>query len=135
MTPEIICTIVTVLGTVISALIAYFVSRSTTNKEIEKMKLTWEREDIISSDDEFADMAAATAKFVHINSSQNRSNALSKIAVLRSKEVGSISSLLDCLYYAVRSDNQSQADAALTSVIEEKRRAKSKSNAPNRDKP
>lgn len=132
MKAEIICALITVGGALLSALIAFFVSRSTANKEIEKMKLTWEREDVISSDDEFADMASAVATYVQNGWSDTQRTAMSKIAAIRSKEIGSLASKLDQLYTAVSRDNAKSADSLLTEVINEKRQAKSKTDTSDR---
>lgn len=133
MTTEVICALIAVGGTLISALISYAVSRSTASKEIEKMKLTWEHEDVVSSDDEFADMSALVAQFVHSHLQGHQQIAMSKIAAIRSKESGNIASLLDELYSAVRSGNISAADSCLSKVIDEKRHAKCKANASGRN--
>ena len=128
MTVEVICALITVGGVAFSALISYAISRSTANKELEKMKLTWEREDVVSSEDEFAGMASAVAKFVDYNNSRSRAHAMEQVAAIRSKEVGVLGHLLDELYFSVQSGNTSEADIRLSQVIDQKREAKSKSN-------
>src|SRR5699024_2941080 len=60
---EIICTIVTAGGVVLSSLISFFVARSTANREIRRMKLTWDREDAVTADKEFSSMSAAVAEY------------------------------------------------------------------------
>lgn len=133
MTIEVICSLITVGGVVFSALISYAISRSTANKELEKMKLSWEREDVVSSEDEFAGMASAVAKFVDYNNPRNRANAMEQVAAIRSKEVGTLGRLLDELYLAVQSGNHSEADIRLSQVIDQKREAKSKANTTDRN--
>ena len=125
---EIICAIIAATGTLISAWIAFFVSRSTANKEIIKMKLTWEREDLVSSDDEFAEMSAAAARYISYDSFENKTEAMCKIAAIRSKETGNVCNNLDALYSAIQRDDPIKADVLLTQVINDKRGAKSKSN-------
>ena len=63
MNTEIICTIVTAGGVVLSSLISFFVARSTANREIRRMKLTWDREDAVTADKEFSSMSAAVAEY------------------------------------------------------------------------
>ena len=135
MTSEVICTLITVGGVTFSALISYAISRSTANKEIEKLQLSWEREDIISSDDEFADMTGAVAKYVSHNTSSNQRDAIERVASVRSKETGTLGRLLDELYIDVKSNNINDADIHLSQVIDQKREAKSKAKASNRNKP
>lgn len=135
MTSEVICTLITVGGVTFSALISYAISRSTANKEIEKLQLSWEREDIISSDDEFADMTGAVAKYVSHNTSSNQRDAIERVASVRSKETGTLGRLLDELYIDVKSNNINNADIHLSQVIDQKREAKSKAKASNRNKP
>ena len=134
MISEVICTTITVCGVIISALISSAISRSTANKEIEKMRLSWEREDVISSDDEFANMAGAVAKFINHSSPANQRNAIEQVASVRSKETGALGRLLDELYMDINSDNVNNADIHLSQVIDQKREAKSKAIASNRNK-
>lgn len=135
MSTEVICALIAVGGTLLSALVSYAVSRSTANREIEKMQLTWEREDVVSSDDEFAEMSSLVAQFVQSNRTTHQREALAKIAAIRSKESGSLASILDDLYSAVRSGDILSSDACLSRVIDEKRHAERKSNTSSRNSP
>lgn len=132
---ELICALVTVGGTVISAIIAWIVSHLTANKEIEKMKLSWEREDLVSSDDEFADMAAAVARYVAEDYESHRTKAMEKVASIRSKESGNIAELLDLLYNAITKRQPSQANDCLAKVIEQKRETKCGTDPKRKKKP
>ncbi len=130
MSAEIICALIAIAGTAVSAGVSWFVSRSTANKEIEKMQLAWEREDVISSDDEFAEMAACVAEFVQSYYGLHQRNAIAKVAAIRSKETGELGKLLDELYDAIKSCDYSRTNLTLSAVINEKRNAKSKCNTP-----
>lgn len=126
MTTELICTLVTAGGTLLSAVIAFFVSRSTANKEIEKMKLSWDHEDTVSSDDDFAEMAALVSKFVCLSTGGWQPDALSKVAEVRSRESGRLGDILDKLYVCIGQEHYRETDALLTEAITEKRKLKSK---------
>ena len=131
---EMICTLITVCGTVVSASIAWFVSRSTANKEIERLKLFWEREDVVSSDDDFVEMASKVASYisgVRDGYSLGIQDVASIVAAVRSKESGALATLLDELYSAVTSKNLYAIDSALTRVIEEKRKRKTAQHTGN----
>ena len=116
--------LISLAGVVISSLIAWFVSRSTASKEIEKLRLTWEREDVVSSDDEFAEMAAAVARFLRSDSPHNLAAASSRVAAIRSKESGRLGECLDSLYASLTNCERQAIEQALTAVIEEKRKTK-----------
>lgn len=135
MTIELICALVTVGGTIVSALIAWLVSRSTANKEIEKMKLSWEREDIISSDDEFADMCSASAKYIAVPYDSHKVDSMGRIAALRAKESGQIAEHLDFLYESIRRSDRDSANAMLSKVVEEKRKSSRNANTNGKKKP
>lgn len=107
-----------------SAVISWFISRTTANKEIEKLRLTWEREDIVSSDEDFAEMSAAVAEFVSNGYHRARESAMAKAAAIRSKESGEMADALDRLYRALANHNIYETDEALSRVIKEKRKAK-----------
>ena len=125
---EIICALITLGGIIVSAVISYAISRTTANKEIEKMRLAWKREDVVSSDEEFSVMTRAVAKYVQGSSTRTQSTALEEVASVRAKEAGSLGQMLDDLYSHIRSDNVIAADHQLSKVIDQKREAKSKAN-------
>lgn len=129
MTTEVICALIAATGTVVSALIAWFVSRSAASKEIKKMQLAWEREDIVSSDDEFAAMSSAVAKFTQSENGHSQREALAVVAAVRSKESGEIAVALDELYRCISNGQPHYSDQALTRVIEKKRETKGKAKA------
>lgn len=125
----IVSVVITVLGNLITTRItqksAEKIARETINHEIEKMERTWQREDIVSSDEEFAKMASTVATFVYCETGYGQEEALRELASVRSKESGSIGQLLDDLYVAVQKGQHHLADDLLSSTIQEKRRIKS----------
>ncbi len=135
MTSEVVCSLIALAGTVLSALIAYFVSRSTANKEVEKLKLTWEHEDLVSTDDEYAEMAASVSEFILCHYGSIQRKALARVASIRSKETSEIAILLDSLYQAIRDWKLDDADALLTQVVEKKRESKCNADASKRNNP
>lgn len=135
MTTKVVCALITVGGTLLSSLIAFLVSRTTANKEIEKMKLTWNREDTVSSDEEFAAMASAVALYVSCRISHYQSDAMERLAALRASETGELSQSLDNLYFAVRDARHGDIDSLLTKLLNQKRETKTNSLDSNRNKP
>ena len=135
MKAEIICTLITAAGVLLSAIISYGISRFTANKEIEKMQLIWNREDIVSSDDEFAEMAGKVARFVQSPSSVHQRDAMELVAAVRSKELGTIAPLLDELYQSINDGNTQHTDSQLSKVIKQKRETKNNANATAGNKP
>lgn len=119
---------ITLIGNVVTAKMARTTAKvtaeETANREIEKLERTWEREDLVSSDDEFAEMAAAVVVYTTSDYLEHQAEAMSKIAVVRSKEYGSIAPILDQLYTAVKGDHPEDADEFLSLAINEKRRIK-----------
>lgn len=127
MDPKIIVALISAAGVVISALVSLVISRNAAKKEIEKMKLEWEREDVVSTDDEYAAMASAVASYLH--SSAPNTKAVSTVAAIRSKENGDLASLLDKLYKDLTSTDKERfqrIESDLGEVIAEKRKRKSK---------
>ena len=121
----------TVISSVISSWIAKRAAESAANKEIEKMKLGWEREDIVSSDEEFAEMAKAVAKVIDYNTFANRQDAIGKVAAIRSKEYGELGEILDQLYAAVKAENDKSANVQLSMAIDKKRSLKLSARSEN----
>ena len=125
----VISAVITFIGTVISASIARKsakeTAQETANKEIEKMKLTWQREDIVSSDEEFAEMASIVAKFCAFETGAWSDEAIEKVGAIRSKECGALGQIMDDLYDSVKHCKYAEADMHLSLAINEKRRIKS----------
>lgn len=125
----VVSALIALLGTVISASIARKSAKETAqeiaNKEIEKMKLSWQREDMVSSDEEFAEMASVVAKFCTFANGGWSDEAIEKVGAIRSKESGTLGQILDGLYDSVKYDRYAEADMMLTDAINEKRRIKS----------
>lgn len=65
----IVSTIITVIGSLITAKMARTTAKETAreaaDQEIKKLERTWAREDVVSSDEEFAEMAKAIATYIH----------------------------------------------------------------------
>lgn len=138
---EIICGFIALAGTVVSGLISWLVSRSSAAKEIEKMKLAWNHEHTVSSDDDFAEMVFAVATCLQEKVPVSFDSAISYVAAIRSKESGSLGSKLDALHQVLfeispnanmvnfyGSEYQSsinRANDCLTEVINEKRKRQS----------
>lgn len=135
MTTEVVCALIATVGAITSAVISWFVSRYSANKEVEKMKLLWKREDVISSDEEFAEMSSAVARCLQSSSKRHRIDAMAKVAAIRSKELGEMAARLDSLYNALNSDSDLNINEELTKVIDEKRNAKRKTKATCRNTP
>lgn len=135
MSTEIICALITVGGVIGSAVISYAISRTTANKEIEKLQLTWQREDVVSSDDEFSAMAGAVAKYLQSPTGRTKSAAMEQVAAIRSKEIGTLGKMLDKLYADIYHDLTRNVDLQLSQVIDQKREAKRKSNTADSNQP
>ena len=135
MSSEMICALIAAIGVVLSSLFSYAISRYTANKELEKLEMTWEREDIVSSEDEFAAMAKAVGAFVQSGRNSDQRSAMELVAAARSKESSVLGSLLDELYMHIQSGNISNTDVWLTKVINQKREAKRKADTTGSAKP
>lgn len=118
---ELVCSSISVIGVIASALIAKSVSKNTAAKEIEKMKLAWEHEDMVSSEEEFGDMTASVARYSSNLRETDRRDALGRIASIRAKENEALATALDELYQAVSQQNTNSINSYLTKVINIKR--------------
>lgn len=124
----VVAAIITVIGNIIAAKInqrtTVKTAREAASNELEKMQATWNREDMVSSDEEFAEMANAVARYINIATYKYHVDAMGKVAAVRSKETGEIGAMLDDLYNCIRDGNTSAADFALTNAIAQKRNIK-----------
>lgn len=108
----------------VSALIAKRTAESTANKEIEKMKLGWKREDIVSTDDDFATMVEAITTFLHFRDSRSQLKAAQCVSIVRAKENGSLAPIVDDLYSCVQACRYDSVELLTTQAIEAKRHIK-----------
>lgn len=126
----IVSAVISVIGGIINTVLtqrnARNIAQDAATQEIKKLERTWEREDLVSSDEEFAAMAAAVAGYVGHSLDSYRRDALKLVASVRSKECGNIGSILDNLYQCLRRNDVQGVDQTLTMAIDEKRSLKNK---------
>ena len=114
---DMITIIISVFGVIVSGIVSIAVSKHTANKELEKLRMSWDREDIVSSDEEFSAMAASVAEYVGYCSDTNRNKALAQVASVRAKEKGVLGNALDSLYSYIYKSEYQMANTQLTEVI------------------
>lgn len=118
---EIIQCLLSIATIGISSLASVIAARIAAKKEIRKMMLSWQREDMVSSEREFSEMCAAVTQYVVDGNNSNWKNALEKISALRARHSGGAGEHLDVLYYCVHENNQNGADKELSLLIDAKR--------------
>lgn len=106
----VLSSVISVIGAIISALIAWLVAKSSADKEIQKMKLSWKREDIISSEKEFSEMAEVVGRCMLNKSKTTLSDASGKVNSIRAKEQGELAEALDKLHQSLISESLAGPD-------------------------
>ncbi len=130
MSTEILCSLIALAGAALSALVSFFVAKFSSEREIKKMKLEWEHQDVISSDEDFSDMAVAVSRFVQAQTSKTHTEAITAITKIRAKEYGEIADSLDALYAAIGRrgvgyyPDLQRIDNLLSEILKQKRNAK-----------
>lgn len=125
MASEIICALITAGGTVLSILISFFVSRSTANSEIAKMRLTWEREDSLASGKELEELARLIYDYTSSENDYLRIPAMAKLTSIRARETSEVSALLDKLHLALSHGNKLNSEQVLSEIVIQLRKTKS----------
>lgn len=119
---EVLCTIITVCGVVISALISLLSAHYSASKELKKIERTWAREDETASASEFSEaMRVAILFAMKYNIPQY--DVLAPIGALRAKESGELADVLDQLYDAVKRRDHSEADRCIDTAINLRRKS------------
>jgi len=137
MEPGIISTLISIAGTVISAVVSWNVAKVTANKETSKMLMTWEHEKMVSSEKEFSEMVDAVTRYMQVHSDENRMIALARINTVRASiaETEKLTCKLELLYKSanlLREDGQPNfqfVDECLTEVLDEKRKTNRRTQA------
>lgn len=107
MNTEILCAIISAGGVVVASVISWLVSRSTANKEIRKMRMTWAHEKEISCDEGFAEMVSAVSLYINSRNIGDGYRALEMVSKLRAKETGELARKLDILHSKIENDQLS----------------------------
>lgn len=140
-TTEVVYALISLAGAVVSSVLAYFISKSSAQREIEKMRIGWEREDSLSSDEEFTEMVIAVTRYISSKEKADEIVALEKINSLRSKELGELFFQLNLMQRIINIrdlDGQPDfqfLDECLSDAIKQRRKSKRRQKMCQRDKP
>ena len=116
--------ILALISAVISLVISHFSSRAIVKKELEKMKLAWQREDSVTYENEFSEMVNAVSRYIVSCYSSDKQEALGKVGCLRSKRSGSVAFFLDELYQEISENQNDCIKDTLAILVDEERKSK-----------
>ena len=128
MTTEVLSGLFSLVGIVSSGVLSFLVARSSASKEIDKLKLTWKREDVVSSEADFSEMVSSVAIYAKTLSIDDMNTATKWVAKIRAQESGALGALLDGLYNQLRGPIAFELENTLSEIIKEKRQRKNKQN-------
>ena len=126
MTTEVLSGLFSLVGIVFSSVLSFLIAKSSASKEIEKLKLTWKREDVVSSEADFSEMVSSVAVYAKTLSITDMNTATKWVAKIRAQERGVLGGLLDDLYDQLRDPIVYDLENTLSEIIKEKRQRKSK---------
>ena len=104
MKSEIICSLISFAGIVISAVL----SRVSASREIKKLKLEWARTDSVSLQDKIADAVGCSVKFAQTGRLRKQDEAVQRLAEVMIMTDGELNELISELYDCVSNDQRSQ---------------------------
>lgn len=128
---ELICTAITTAGVLASAGVSWNVARMVAKREFQKLKMEWERQDVVESNKRFSEMVAAVSLYTSKLSdgySVEPHEAISMLSSVRSVETGAIAETLDHLYFALKDGTIQEVNEALSKAVDQKRRDKNNVN-------
>ena len=126
MTTEVLSGLFALAGIVLSSIISFLVARLGASQEIEQLKLTWKREDVVSSESDFSEMVSSVAVYAKTLRIDDMNTATKWVAKIRAQESGALGDLLDSLYDQLRDPVVSELEDTLSEIIKEKRKRKGK---------
>lgn len=126
MTTEVLSGLFSLVGIVFSGVLSFLVAKSSASKEIDKLKLTWKREDVVSSETDFSEMVSSVAVYAKTLSIDDMNTATKWVAKIRAQESGALGDLLDGLYNQLRDPIVFELEDTLSEIIKEKRQRKNK---------
>ena len=113
MSSWLISSIISFVGVLISAAASVFAARLVSKREFKKLLLTWQREDLVSFDAAFSDMASAVSAYAVRGGLEQRWDAVPKIAALSCRASGPLAESLDALSRAACGSDLSAVRSAL----------------------
>ena len=126
MTTEVLSGLFSLVGIVFSGVLSFLVAKSSASKEIDKLKLTWKREDVVSSEADSSEMVSSVAVYAKTLSIDDMNTATKWVAKIRAQESGALGDLLDGLYNQLRDPIVFELEDTLSEIIKEKRQRKNK---------
>ena len=123
--PEVAGSIIAAIGVGLSALVSRQIALHTSKTEIQKLKMTWEREDSVLVDADFSDMVELVIQYNIADNLDNQRDALQKISAVKLKSDDELCEILDRLYTLVTGRSSSDINSVLSEAIEQKRKSKS----------
>lgn len=119
MTTEVLSGLFSLVGIVFSGVLSFLVAKSSASKEIDKLKLTWKREDVVSSEADFSEMVSSVAVYAKTLSIDDMNTATKWVAKIRAQESGALGDLLDGLYNQLRDPIVFELEDTLSEIIKE----------------
>lgn len=128
MTQEVLSGLFSLIGIVISGVVSFLVAKLSASKEVDRLKLIWKREDIVSSESDFSEMVSAVSVYAKTFRISDMNNAVKWVSKIRAQENGKLGALLDNLYIQLQNPVASEMENTLSEIIKEKRQRNSKQN-------
>lgn len=126
MTSEALSGLFSLVGIILSGVLSFLVAKSSASREVDKLKLTWKREDIVSSESDFSEMISTVAVYAKTLTITDMNTATKWVAKIRAQESGTLGELLDSLYFQLQDPVVSELESTLSEIIKEKRQRKGK---------
>lgn len=126
MTSEALSGLFSLVGIILSGVLSFLVAKSSASREVDKLKLTWKREDIVSSESDFSEMISTVAVYAKTLTITDMNTATKWVAKIRAQESGTLGELLDSLYCQLQDPVVSELESTLSEIIKEKRQRKGK---------
>lgn len=102
------------ISPILSAVIAFITAKYTTQKEIRKQEMQWDREDDIAENRDFSAMTSAVSRFIQSGWSKHQREAIERITVVQTADSDPE---LDTLFDAVASGDTDNSANCLQNVV------------------
>lgn len=113
MNTEVRCSLIALVGVLVSAVVAYLVSRN----EIKKLKLTWIRDDSLTFNDDFKETCSCILNYLDTGSEHHRKIAYQQVFLLQSSAPKSMVPTLKKLQAHLEAGNKSKVEELLQQLI------------------
>lgn len=108
----------TIMSAIISSCISYAIYRFGFKRDLEKLRLSWNREDKLAYMNQFTKMVTSVSEYLTVEGAPPHSAAMNSVRALQATESGTNAQMLDDLYNAISEHDKETTRNILSQILQ-----------------